>query len=77
MTDLTGNGAYVDDYWYVLPGYKFVTWNNFNYTGSSTTMDNTLGSSVKMFQPSYGYNSTVSVQVYYNNVLVTITSMTS
>jgi hypothetical protein len=64
---LTGTGTNVDDYWYVLPGYKFILYDGDSYSGTILgTFDNYSGTSVSRFQPST-YNSTSSVKVYFQN----------
>ena len=55
----------IDDYWYVLPGFKFVLYDGGRYTGTvMATIDNYSGTSVLRGRPST-FNRTASVAVYF------------
>jgi hypothetical protein len=61
--------ADIDNQYIVLPGFKLIVYVDGNYTGSSTTFDNTTG-----IKPKYGstnfLNQGNSCQLYYNNNLI-------
>ena len=67
----------VDDYWYVLPGYKLIVWSNANFTSdagkTSKTCDNTNGTQIVIytFQASGVPNTGDSCKLFYNNVEIT------
>ena len=66
----------VDDYWYVLPGYKLILWSNANFTSdagkTSKTCDNTNGTHIVVYSVQGSYaNTSDSCKLYYNNVEIT------
>ena len=71
--------ADVDDFWYVLPGYRFVLYDGENYTGAILgDFNNYSGTSVSRHQPS-GFNRCTSVAVFYinNSNQISISGMSS
>jgi len=56
-----------DDVYYVLPGYKINIYVNENFTGNSTTMDNTNGTKI-MYKTTNYVNQGFSIKMYYKNV---------
>lgn len=67
----------VDDFWYVLPGYKLIVWSSTNFTNdvgkTSKTCDNTNGTQIVVytFQASGIINTADSCKLFYNNVEIT------
>ena len=78
MSNLIVLGVHdMDDYWYVLPGYKLIVWSSGSYVSDSgkksKICDNTAGTQIVTytFQASGIPNTATSCQLFYNNVEMT------
>jgi len=63
--------ADLDDYWIVMPGYKVIVYYDAYFSGTTSTYDNTLGTSI-MYNNNApaAYDKASSLQLYYNNVII-------
>ena len=59
------------DYWWVLPGYTLIIYNDTNYKGGSETLDNINGTNVLYFGLKL-QNNAGSVKAYFNGVEILI-----
>ena len=61
-----------DDYWYILPGYRFVTYSSENYATQVSDWDNRSGTNVTRYGSSSTFNKARSVKVYFGTTEITI-----
>lgn len=58
-----------DSYIIVFPGYKIITYNNAQYSGTTQTFDNTNGTTHQIFASN---NTATSIKVYFMNVEIVL-----
>lgn len=67
----TINVADFDDFWIVMPGYKAIVYYDANFSGTTSTYDNTLGTSVMANNnAAAAYDKASSLQLYYKGILI-------
>ena len=65
----------VDDYWYVLPGYRFLTYRNTGYVTFDFDFDNRNGTTVARYGSTSSFNRARSVRVYFGDTEITISGI--